>query len=159
MKVSMLLKSTILGSAIAISGFSFAADLDMSVDANDVAIQGYDSVSYFSQSKPVKGSSEFTATHKNAIYYFSSAENRDTFRANPAKYAPQYGGYCAMGVALEKKFETDPNAWHIADGKLYLNLNKDIQKTWLKNVTGNITTSEVNWPEIKFKDAAELNAL
>lgn len=159
MSFSTVLKSAVLGSAIALSSFSFAADIDMSVDANDIAIKGYDTVSYFTQSTPVKGSHEFTATHKNAIYYFSSAENRDTFRANPAKYAPQYGGYCAMGVALEKKFETDPNAWRIVDGKLYLNLNKDIQKKWLTDVPGHISTSEQNWPEIKFTDAAKLNAL
>lgn len=158
MNLSQAIKSVFAVSTLALSSLTFAADIDMSADANDVAISGYDTVSYFTDSKPLHGSSQYTATYKNAIYQFSSAENRDTFRANPEYYAPQYGGFCAMGVALEKKLTVDPTAWKIVENKLYLNLNKAVQKKWLSDVPGNLETSEHNWPEIKNQNAAALNA-
>lgn len=157
MNLSQAIKSVFAVSTLALSSLAFAADIDMSADANDVAISGYDTVSYFTDSKPLHGSSQYTATYKNAIYQFSSAENRDTFRANPEYYAPQYGGFCAMGVALEKKLTVDPTAWKIVENKLYLNLNKAVQKKWLSDVPGNLETSEHNWPEIKNQNAAALN--
>ncbi|MBU2955943.1 YHS domain-containing (seleno)protein [Marinobacter sp. F3R08] len=133
-----------------------AADLDMNANANDVAISGYDPVAYFSESEATKGSVQYTATYKNAIYHFSSEEHRDLFRADPGAYAPQYGGYCAFGVTKEKKFDVDPEAWRIVDNKLYLNLNKDIQKHWLRDVPGYIATANDIWPDIKTVEAAEL---
>jgi YHS domain-containing protein len=157
MNLSQAIKSAFAVSTLALSSLTFAADIDMSADANDVAISGYDTVSYFIDSKPLHGSSQYTATYKNAIYQFSSAENRDTFRANPEYYAPQYGGFCALGVALEKKLTVDPTAWKIVENKLYLNLNKAVQKKWLSDVPGNLETSEHNWPEIKNQNAAVLN--
>ncbi|TYC62457.1 hypothetical protein FMN52_01470 [Marinobacter sp. BW6] len=135
---------------------AFAADIDMNADANDVAISGYDPVAYFSDSEATKGSAEYTATYKNAIYHFSNAENRDLFRADPSAYAPQYGGYCAFGVTVEKKLPTDPEAWKIVDNKLYLNLNKDTQKRWLTDVPGYIQSANEIWPEIRTVEAADL---
>ena len=81
--------------ALSLSAASFAADIDINANGNDLAIQGYDPVAYFTQEKPTIGSNDFTATYKNAIYLFSSEQNRDLFRASPAKYAPQFGGFCA----------------------------------------------------------------
>lgn len=135
---------------------AFAADIDVNANLNDVAIQGYDPVAYFTDAQPTKGSAEYTATYKNAIYHFASAEHRDQFRADPAAYAPQYGGYCAFGVTMEKKFDTDPTAWKIVDGKLYLNLNKDVQTRWLTDVPGYIVSANDLWPEIKGVEAGEL---
>lgn len=106
----------------------------------------------------MKGSEHYTATYRGAIYQFASAENRDLFRSAPERYAPQFGGYCAMGVALEKKLDTDPMAYKIVDGKLYLNLNAAVQKKWLSDVPGYIDTAEGNWVDIKRKSAEELNA-
>ncbi|MEH6577779.1 MAG: YHS domain-containing (seleno)protein [Amphritea sp.] len=157
MKLANVFKSVVAVSTLALSSMTFAANIEMNADSNDIAIKGYDTVAYFTQHKPVSGSADYTATYNNAIYQFSSAENRDLFRANPAKYAPQYGGYCAFGVTVEQKFDTDPTAWHIADNKLYLNLNPDVQKKWLTDVSGYINTAEENWPEIKGKTAAELD--
>jgi YHS domain-containing protein len=108
-------------------------------------------VSYFTPGAPVKGSSDFTATYKNAIYQFSSAENRDAFKQDPAKYAPQYGGFCAFGVTMNRKFDTDPLAFKIVDEKLYLNLNSQVQERWLTDVDGFINTAEQNWGDIKAK--------
>ena len=141
--------------ALSLSAASFAADIDINANGNDLAIQGYDPVAYFTQEKPTIGSNDFAATYKNAIYHFSSEQNRDLFRASPAKYAPQFGGFCAYGVTKGRKFDTDPTAWRVVDGKLYLNLNKDVQKVWLENVPGYITNANQTWPTIKsFNDSA-----
>ena len=104
----------------------------------------------------MKGTSDFTATYKNAIYKFSSEENRDAFKADPAKYAPQYGGFCAFGVTMNRKFDTDPLAFKIVDEKLYLNLNAKVQKRWLTDVDGFISTAEQNWGGIADKTDAIL---
>ena len=159
MKLSTFTKSTAFAISMFTTSLGFAADIDMNANQNDVAISGYDTVSYFTKGKAVEGSHKFTATYKNAIYQFSSSENRDLFKSNPEKYAPQFGGFCAMGVALEKKLDVDPKAFRIVDNKLYLNLNSDVQKKWLTDVPGNINTAESNWPEIKTKTAQELDAI
>lgn len=136
----------------ALLGTSFsllAADVGMSVDANDLAIKGYDPVAYFTDKGAVQGNPQYTATYNNAIYHFASSANRDQFKANPQAYAPQYGGYCAFGVAMGKKFDTDPHAWKIEDGKLYLNLDKTVQKRWLEDTAGFIQDANSNWTTIK----------
>ena len=146
-------------SLLAIALFSqvtFAANIDMNVDANDVTLHGYDTVAYFTKGKPVKGSNKFVATYKNAIYHFANEANRDLFRGNPTKYAPQFGGYCGMGVALEKKLDVDPNAFTIVDGKLYMNLNLAVRKKWSEDIPGNIMTANENWVDLKTIPAEEL---
>ncbi|MFA0048228.1 YHS domain-containing (seleno)protein [Vibrio sp. 10N.261.51.F11] len=144
-------KITLMAALLGTSFSLMAADLDMSVDSNNLAIKGYDPVAYFANEGPVKGTSEFTA-----IYNFASSENRDEFRANPEAYAPQYGGYCAFGVAMGKKFETDPLAWKVEDGKLYLNLDKSVQKRWLENTQEFIQDANSNWTTIKTVEAYKL---
>lgn len=144
-----ILKSTAFSVALLASSASFAADIDINANSNDVAIQGYDPVAYFTEATPTKGSAQYTATYKNAIYQFSSEQNRDLFRADPSKYAPQYGGFCAFGVTKGRKFDTDPMAWRVVDGKLYLNLNKDVQKLWVEDIPGYITNANDTWPTIK----------
>lgn len=126
------------------------------VDKAGLAVHGYDPVAYFVGGKSVKGQPDITAEHDGATYRFSTVANRDTFRANPDKYAPQYGGYCAFGAALGKKFDGDPEVWKIVDGKLYLNLNKDASKAWHKDIPGNIVKADTNWPQIKDKTPADL---
>lgn len=153
---SKIAKSIVLSLAMVFAGATFAADKDMNADTNDIAISGYDTVAYFTKNMPVAGSDQFTATYKNTIYKFSSAQNRDVFRANPEKFAPQFGGYCAMGVAMEKKLNVDPMAWRVVDGKLYLNLNKDVQTKWASDIPGHLATAKENWPTIKDKSATEL---
>lgn len=128
----------------------------VNVDAKGVGLKGHDPVAYFSVGAPTAGKAEFNATHAGVTYHFASAGNRDVFQANPARYAPQYGGFCAMGVALERKLDGDPAAWHIHDGKLYLNVNKDVQKKWLEDVPGNNRKADVAWPQIKGKTPKSL---
>ena len=122
------------------------------------AVHGYDVVAYFTKGKPVAGDDRYTAEYEGATYRFSSAEHRDTFTSDPATYAPQYGGYCAFGTAMGRKFDGDPNAWAIVDNKLYLNLNKNIQARWKENVPGFIKGAENNWPLIRSVADASLEA-
>lgn len=134
---------------------SFAYDENstaaVNIDAKGVALKGYDPVSYFGGGAPVQGKPSISAKHDGATYYFSSTANRDKFNAAPSKYTPQYGGFCAMGVALGKKLDVDPQAYRVVDDKLYLNVNKDVQKRWLDDVPGNIANAEKGWPALKDK--------
>ncbi|KGJ91216.1 YHS domain-containing (seleno)protein [Colwellia psychrerythraea] len=149
MKLATLIKSTFTTSALLMSSLTFAANIEVNANGNDLAIKGYDAVSYFTKGAPAKGTDNFTAAYNGAIYQFSSADNRDLFKSEPSKYAPQYGGYCAFGVTMHKKFDTDPMAWHIRGDKLYLNLNKDVQKKWVTDIPGYIETAQTNWTDIK----------
>lgn len=116
------------------------------------AISGYDAVAYFMESKPVEGKAEFTYSWNSANWYFSNAKNLQAFTENPQKYAPQYGGYCAYGMADGHKAPTDPGAWTILDGKLYLNYNKDVQKLWNKKQLSYVASADKNWPGLKNKE-------
>ncbi|MEG3843779.1 YHS domain-containing (seleno)protein [Microcoleus sp. herbarium14] len=111
-----------------------------------VAIRGTDPVAYFTQNKPVKGNPEFTYKWGNTTWQFASAQNRDLFAKSPEKYAPQYGGFCAWAVSQGYTASTDPDAWKIANGKLYLNYNSAVQWGWEKDVSGNVAKGDKNWP-------------
>jgi YHS domain-containing protein len=113
-----------------------------------VAVGGYDPVAYFTEKKPVKGSTEFTLEHDGATWRFASAANRDAFKVEPAKYAPQYGGYCAWAVASGYTAKGDPEAWTVTNGKLYLNYNKTVRKTWEQDIPGNVAKGDANWPKV-----------
>jgi YHS domain-containing protein len=113
------------------------------------AIDGYDPVAYFEQGKPVEGDSDYAYEWMDATWYFASAENRDRFAADPEKYAPQYGGYCAWAVSQGYTAKIDPDAWAIVDDKLYLNYSKSVQSQWQQDVPGNIAKGDANWPAIR----------
>ncbi|HMA16052.1 MAG TPA: YHS domain-containing (seleno)protein [Kiloniellaceae bacterium] len=114
-----------------------------------LAIHGYDPVAYFTEGKPVEGKAEFTHTHEGTEWRFATAANRDAFAADPARYAPQYGGYCAWAVSQGYTASTDPDAWHIEDGKLYLNYSRSVQRDWAKDIPGHIAKGDANWPGLK----------
>lgn len=129
--------------------------------ANDVAIStpglsGYDPVAYFTDGKAVRGSGYHVTVQDGVTYAFASDEHKTLFKKSPEKYLPVYGGYCAYGVALGKKFVADPEIWKIVGGKLYLNLDKGIQQKWDKDIPGYIVKAEKNWGEIKDKNASDL---
>lgn len=111
-----------------------------------IAIQGTDPVAYFTERKPVKGNPAFAHQWKGVTWHFASTINRDLFKADPEKYAPQFGGYCAWAVANKYTAATVPEAWSIVDGKLYLNFNLGIRSRWEKDIPGNITKANANWP-------------
>jgi YHS domain-containing protein len=120
------------------------------------AVQGYDVVSYQTGKRPIRGNGNFVSNHEGATYQFSSKENLEIFEINPEKYIPAYGGYCAFGASVGKKFIGDPEVWRVVDGTLYLNLDTGIQAEWLKDVTGRIKTADAKWIEIKDKSPASL---
>ncbi len=140
-------------SLIAVFVISFSglvsAGPDTETDANSVILAGHDAVAYFTENKAVEGSAEFTVTYNDAIYRFSNAKNRDMFSATPAKYAPQYGGFCAYGMTFGKKFEIDGKAFEIVDGKLFVNKNLSVYKAWKKDIPTHITQANEQWPTVK----------
>ncbi|SDG09061.1 YHS domain-containing (seleno)protein [Thalassobaculum litoreum] len=115
---------------------------------SDTAVDGYDPVAYFTDGKPVEGSDKYETEYNGATWRFTSAEHRDAFIAEPAKYAPQYGGYCAWAVSQGYTAKGDPQHWRIVDGKLYLNYNADVQKKWTADIPGHITAADGNWPKV-----------
>jgi YHS domain-containing protein len=115
---------------------------------SSVAISGYDPVAYFTLGRPTQGSASFKATFQGAEFRFASAANRDAFLASPARYAPQYGGYCAWAVSQGYTAGIDPNAWAIVDGKLYLNYNRTIQERWQGDRANLIVAANRNWPTV-----------
>lgn len=120
------------------------------------AAHGYDVVSYQTGKRPVRGNGHFASVYKGAAYLFSSQVNLETFEGNPEKYVPAYGGYCAFGVSVGKKFAGDPHVWRVVDGRLYLNLDADIQDQWLKDVPGRIKKADAKWKNIRNTSPASL---
>ncbi len=117
--------------------------------AEGAAIEGYDPVAYFTDGKAVPGKDGITHEWMGATWKFANAEHRDAFAADPGKYAPQYGGFCAWAVSQGYTAKIDPAAWRIENGKLYLNYSKSVQARWAKDIPGNVAKADANWPEIK----------
>jgi YHS domain-containing protein len=117
----------------------------------DTAINGYDSVAYFMQNAPVKGQDANTYEWKGAKWKFASAVNLELFKNNPEKYAPQYGGYCAYGVAKDGLVKVDPDQFTIFEGKLYLNFDASVQKEWAKDRAGYIKQADAKFPQLLAK--------
>lgn len=136
--------------------YDTASTAAINVAEDAVILKGYDAVAYFTTGTPTAGNAKFSAVHGGATYQFASAANLQAFQANPAKYVPQYGGFCAMGAALGKKLDVDPTQFKIHDGKLYLNVNADVFKKWSEDVPGNIAAADLNWPLIVDKTPASL---
>ena len=109
---------------------------------------GYDVVAYFAQSDAIKGDAAITAEHDGVTYRFASTANRDAFIADPARYLPQYGGYCAYAVSQGHTADVDPEAWTIVDGKLYLNYSKEVRAIWQSDVPRHIRLADENWPDV-----------
>jgi YHS domain-containing protein len=117
-------------------------------DRGGIAIQGYDPVAYFTDSKPVKGDAKFSYTWRGTVWQFASAQHRDLFAETPEKYAPQYGGFCAYAVSENHTADIDPEAWKIIENKLYLNYSKSVQQMWLKEPEARIRRADQNWPNL-----------
>lgn len=115
---------------------------------NGVAVRGTDVVAYFTVGDAVPGKPEFRHDWNGAAWHFASAQNRDAFAADPQRYAPQYGGFCAWAVANNYTAPIDPEAWRIVDGKLYLNYSRAIRLRWDMMRQSNIAKADANWPEL-----------
>jgi len=112
---------------------------------NGLALKGYDPVAYFITRKATPGRDGYTLRFNGATYRFASAENRARFAAAPQMYAPQYGGYCAYAMAIDRIADIDPERWAIVDGKLYLNNNRFVHALWTVNKSGNIVAADRHW--------------
>ncbi|MEM7596878.1 MAG: YHS domain-containing (seleno)protein [Pseudomonadota bacterium] len=159
----MILKSLRTGAAIAtlatFASLSTAQAADEFFLANpekNIAISGYDAVAYHTVGAPTKGSADYKYEHAGVTWKFASAENMEKFKADPAKFAPAYGGWCAVGTGKAKKIPTQPHLFKIVDGQLYLNSSDGAQNLFVQETTNRITLAEGNWPEIESKAAGDL---
>lgn len=121
----------------------------LNLSKSGLALRGYDPVAYFNAGKPVKGDASITVKNGGAEYRFSSQENKELFIANPGKYLPEFGGFCAYGAAVNYKVDGDPSVWNIVDGKLYLNINRSVNKTWRGDRQTYISKANKNWTKLK----------
>jgi YHS domain-containing protein len=137
-----------LGAILAAPAARAAQDPIYTGTPSDLAVSGYDPVAYFIDGKPVEGDRAHSHEWQGATWRFATAENLEAFKADPARYAPQFGGYCAWAVSQGYTASADPQAWRIVDGKLYLNYNLDVQETWEQDVPGNIAKAGANWPAV-----------
>lgn len=150
MKINMAL----LGAAmLAVSGIicsvAIAAPTYVGTEGGDVAVSGYDAVSYFTgPGIPLKGDAKFTVKHDGAQYHFANAENATLFAADPAAFAPQFGGHCAWAMARGYLAPGDPEQYAVVDGKLYLNFNRDVKAKWDANRANFITSGHKNWKQL-----------
>jgi hypothetical protein len=136
-----------MGALLLLPLSSLAADSAVfSTDAG--AIRGYDAVAYFTQGRAVRGDPDISHSWNGAVWHFSSDENRADFASAPERYAPAYGGYCAYAVANGYTATTDPEAWSIVDGRLFLNFSQGIKRRWEGNTRGHISSGDANWPAV-----------
>ncbi len=162
----MTLSKLALASLLAASMLGFTATAQAADELNVVpgysiagaplALHGYDPVAYFTEGAPMRGSDSLVHIHQGAAYRFASQVHLDSFKQDPDRYVPQYGGFCAYGVSVGKKFDGDPRLWKIEDGKLYLNLNEEIYATFLEDLDDNIEKAEDNWQDIEHVAARDL---
>ena len=150
------LKTSLFTLAVAFSMlFSINANADY-ISNSTVGAGGYDLVSFQDSKKPVLGNGNYLATVDNVNYLFSNKANLKAFNKNPDKYLPQYGGYCAYGAAVGKKFIGDPEVWKVVNEKLYFNLDNNVKAVWLEDLEENIVDADKKWPKIKGIPAADL---
>jgi len=124
------------------------ADAPVFFAGDGAAINGYDTVAYFTDGAPVKGNADFAVMWKGVVWWFSSLQNRETFEADPRSYAPQYGGYCAYAVSRGYRTSTAPEAWQIVAGKLYLIHTVSVHQLWVHDIDRNIARADANWPGV-----------
>jgi YHS domain-containing protein len=124
---------------------SFAGDF---FETNGVALRGYDPVAYFTDGKAEKGVSEHSYVYQGSKFLFATAAHEQAFAEHPEKYAPQFGGFCSLGTANGVKVSTEPDAFAVVDGKLYLNHNARAHEVWKSDVKGNVAAADKKWPEV-----------
>jgi YHS domain-containing protein len=148
-----LLTASLLSFALAAPAVAFdpKSTAPVNVDQTGVALRGHDPVAYFNGGKPTAGAATFQSKFDGATYQFSSAAHKEMFDKEPAKFAPQYGGFCAFAAAKGAKFDADPTVFKVIDGKLYMNFNADVSQKWNADVPGHIKAADTNWPGLKDK--------
>lgn len=152
--VLMVLMAAAAG--VAFGGESISVSNGLTAAGGPLAIHGFDAVSYHDDGGPRRGLAKHSTKWDDAVYRFANEKSLRKFKRNPGKYAPQFGGFCAYGTSVGKKFDGDPEVYRIVGGKLYFNLNPDIKATWEKDLQENIEKAEKKWPAIKDKPASAL---
>ena len=152
----MNITKTLLAAGVLLTAVAATPALGKDYTHSTPGISGYDPVAYFTEGKPMKGNGYNVTDYKGVTYAFATEDNKELFEANPEKYVPAYGGWCAYGVAVGKKFVADPQVWKVVDGKLYLNLDRDIQAKWNQDIPGYIEDANENWQDIRDKAPADL---
>jgi hypothetical protein len=142
---------TLAAALLAAATSAFAADPIHTT--NGAALSGYDPVAYFTEKKATKGKPEIELEWAKVKWRFASEANRDAFRADPTRYAPQFGGYCAWAVSKDYTYRADPEAWSIVDGKLYVNYDAKVKEAWTKDLPNAIERANKNWPAVLTKPA------
>ena len=127
-------------------------------DRAGVALHGYDAVTYFEDAAPREGQPSLEHAWRGARWRFATAENRDRFVADPTRYVPQFGGYCAKAVSENHTADVDPRAYKVVDGKLYLNYSPKVQKLWEEDIPGRIATGERYWPGLAEREPTPASA-
>ncbi len=131
------------------SGDSYKETANINVSGKSgIAVAGFDPVAFFTLSEPTHGDPGIAAQYEGATYFFANEEHKQLFEGDPKKYAPQYGGYCAYGVAVGALFPVDISTWQIHEGKLYLNLNPAILDLFNQDIDSHIEKAEQNWPKL-----------
>ena len=120
----------------------------INVDKNGLALQGYDPIAYFTDGKPVKGSPQFTASYKGATYQFASAEHKQLFEKSPAKYEPQFGGFCGYAASINKLAPVEVEYFQVLHDRLILQHNKKAWDLWDKDIEGNLKKADATWPTL-----------
>ncbi len=139
---------TILAALVLTASLAFAGEL-LNIDRTvGHALDGHDPVAFFTEKKPVKGDFKITATHQGATYFFASRRNRDAFQENPDRYAPAYGGYCAVGAGLGVLLPVDITTWQVVNDRLVLNFSSDVQKVFNKDPQGTLKKADAAWPKL-----------
>lgn len=162
--VTQTKKMVVLSAAlltVGLSQLSIAADeyntaTGLTAAGAPLAFHGVDPVAFIDIENRISGTAKLTAVHDGVAYYFSSQDNVDKFEKNPSRYQPQNGGFCTFGVSVGKKFDGNPQYADIVDDKLYVFLNEDIYKEYLKDRKGTIRKAEKSWKKIRHTAAAEL---
>ena len=152
MKKTALIGSMMVLALVFVATSGFAGNFTSS----NVGAGGYDVVAYHTDGKATRGTGWHVASHQGTTYLFSSKKNRKLFVKNPDKYLPEYGGYCAYGLSIGKKFYADPTVWKVVDGRLFLNLDTKIQAKFESDLSGNIQKADANWPKVINQNPAGL---
>jgi len=150
----LLLIAAILAPPLSYAAPAFAeGGVFVSADGENIAVSGYDTVSYFlGDGVPVKGDPDYSVMWNGIKWHFANQANADAFKANPASFAPRYGGHCAWAMSRGSLAPGDPTLYKLVDGKLYLNFNAQVQQTWLRDFAGFIAKADPAWQRIPDSD-------
>ena len=148
-RIAFLLLLFALNLVIDLRAASDAARKQYNLDSNSLALQGYDPVAYFTDAKPVEGKADYELAWDGQRYRFASAQHRDLFKANPDKYAPQFGGACAMNMSAGVRRESDPHNWTIVSGNLYVFAGVRGMENFKQNIAETAPKAAANWKSMK----------